>query len=344
MNRPASPRTPSSVVPGELREPALAAASTAAADALGRDLFRERPRPASTFQVVTDDGVPLAADLHLPPGPAHAKLLLGPAMGVSRRFYASFLGELARHGIASMVVDYRGIGGSRTRPLHAEPARLSDWGERDLAAATAALTDLHVDGVGRAAPTLFVGHSVGGQLFGLLQDAPFRAALLIGSQAGYWRHWKGPSRVAMAALWFGAIPLFTHTLGYLPMRAFGQGEDIPGGVAREWATWGRDRRYIGIRAAELAEPGYTHWRGALRALSIADDGYAPEAAVRALAEAYRSAAVEVVTVRPGDVGVRRIGHFGWFHPRHRHTSWAEARAWLNAAAARQSAGATSMVA
>lgn len=344
MSRRAASPSPAPSGPAELREPALTAASAAAADAIGRDLFRERPRPSSTFRVVADDGVELAADVYLPAGAATAKLLLGPAMGVPRRFYASFLGELARHGIASMVLDYRGIGGSRTRPVHHEPARLSDWGERDLAAATAALADLHVDGLGRAAPSLFVGHSVGGQLFGLLRRAPFRAALLVGSQAGYWRHWRGPSRVAMAALWFGAIPLFTRTLGYLPMRAFGQGEDIPAGVAREWAAWGRDRRYVGVRAAQIDEPGYTHWRGALRAVSIADDGYAPEVAVRALAASYRAAEVEVMRMRPGDVGARRIGHFGWFHPRHRHTTWAEARAWLLDAAARQSAGVTSMVA
>ena len=32
--------------------------------------------------------------------------------------------------------------------------------------------------------------------------------------------------------------------GYLPMRAFRQGEDVPAGVAREWAEWGRHPRYV----------------------------------------------------------------------------------------------------
>lgn len=312
----------------ELRDPAMFAAAAAAADAIARDLFGERSAPSLELRIPTEDGASLAADVYLPEGPATAKLLLGPAMGVKRRFYAPFLQDLAQHGIASMVIDYRGIGGSRTRPIHEEEARLSDWGELDLAAATAALGALDVPGLGTTPPTLFVGHSVGGQLFGLLSDAPFRAALLIGSQAGWWGHWRGASRVAMAALWFGAVPLFTRTLGYLPMRALGQGEDIPGGVAREWATWGRDRSYVGVRAAQLADAGFDRWDGALRAVSITDDGYAPGAAVRALADRYRAARVEVARVRPRDVGARRLGHFGWFHPRHREPLWTDARTWL----------------
>lgn len=321
------------------RDPHVHAAGAAAADAIERGFFptlTPAPTPTRTFEIVTDDGVRLAVDAFLPTGPAVAKLLLAPAMGVRRRFYARFLADLADHGMAAIVLDYRGIGDSRHASIRDERASLSDWGERDLAAATRALVELPVEvereGAGAELPLLFLGHSVGGQIFGLMRKVPYAAAYMVGSQAGYWKHWEGAARLAMAALWFGAIPILSSTVGYLPMRVVGQGEDIPDGVAREWAAWGRDPSYVGVRAAQIDGSGYATWGGLLRAVSIEDDGYAPERAVRALCDLYRRADGDVVRVLPADLGVRHVGHFGWFQPRHRETLWSDARQWLARAA------------
>ncbi len=296
------------------------------------DRARPAPRPTSSLRLVAADGVRLEADVFVPAhGAVVAKALVAPAMGVRRGFYARFAADLARHGIATATFDYRGIGGSLDGGVAASKARLSDWGELDLAAATSALAalDLPLDPqAGGRAPLLFVGHSVGGQLFGLMRDVPFDAALFVGSQAGYFGHWSGVSKLSMAALWHVGVPLVTKTLGYLPMKALGQGENIPGGVAREWAAWGRDRRYVGVRVAELPHAGYATWGGPLRALAITDDPYAPRRAVDALVRLYTAAWTEVVEVAPSAVGARSIGHFGWFSERFRDTLWADARTWL----------------
>lgn len=298
------------------------------ADAIAKAEDRAPVRPTRSLSIVSDDGVALAADLFLPDEPARARLLLAPAMGVKRTFYARFLADLASHGIASLVLDYRGIAGSRLGAIRSVDATLSDWGERDLAAATRALVTLDMNVATPDVPNLFIGHSVGGQLFGLMKDLPFESAYFVASQAGYWGHWQGLSKVGMIALWFGAIPLFTRTLGYLPMKVFGQGEDIPRGVAQQWAEWGRDPSYVGVRAAALEGCGYDAFGGRLRAVSIEDDGYAPERAVRELVRAYASAIGDVTVVRPGALGVDGIGHFGWFHPRFRDSLWSDARRFL----------------
>lgn len=282
------------------------------------------PAPRS-FTIHADDGFPLAASFYAAKGTPRARLLMAPAMGVKRSFYGRFLAYLAERGIASLVIDYRGIGESSAAPRDA--LSLSDWGERDLAAATQQLGQLAPSGEAKL-PTLFVGHSVGGQLFGLLRDAPFDRALFIGSQAGYWGHWQGVSRLGMLALWFGAVPLFTSTLGYLPMKALGQGENIPSGVAREWARWGRNPRYVGLRAAEIERPGYSHWRGRLRSVAVEDDAYAPAKAVHELVKLYGAAQGEVVSISPQQLGARRLGHFGLFRSRHRDSFWNDAASWL----------------
>lgn len=269
------------------------------------------------------DGYRLAADLVAPAEPPRAAVLIAPAMGVPRRYYAAFARFLASRGVASLALDYRGIGGSRATPLRALRATLTDWAELDLTAGADALARRfpHV-------PLRFVGHSVGGQLMGFVPDAPFDAAIFVGSQSGYWKHWDGAARAGMAVMWHAAIPSLVGALGYLPGRALGGGEDVPAGVARQWARWGRDPDYLGVSARELDGAWFGRWNGRLRSYAIADDGYAPERSVRALAAMYPRADREVRVVRPRDVGASRIGHFGFFRASFEPTLWTEAADFL----------------
>jgi len=61
----------------------------------------------------------------------------------------------------------------------------------------------------------------------------------VASQSGYWKLWSGKERMMVFALWHLAIPIATAWLGYFPGWMLGNAEDIPSGVAREWARWGR---------------------------------------------------------------------------------------------------------
>jgi predicted alpha/beta hydrolase len=283
--------------------------------------------PVETLTVPARDGYPLAADLHLPDGAPVAAALVAPAMGVPRRYYAAFASYLARAGIAALAVDVRGVGGSRPARLRGFEATLAGWGEHDLAGALDALA-----GRFPRVKLLWVGHSAGGQLFGLVDGPPVSGALLVASQSGHWRHWDGLWRVVMAGMWWAVVPALASTVGYLPLRALGQGEDVPKGVALEWARWGRHPEYILPHARARGGAAFARYDGPLRAYAIADDAYAPAAAVRALVAGYSAARAEVRVVRPEDVGERRIGHFGFFRPHFEATLWGDALAWLRGAA------------
>lgn len=277
------------------------------------------PGPRS-LELVLDapDGVAIAADLVVPESEPRAAVLIAPAMGVQRRYYRAFARHLAdRHALASLTIDYRGIGGSRL--AHGRAVALTDWGELDLVAGADELAR-RFGGL----PARFVGHSVGGQLMGFVPDVPFDRALFVGSQSGYWRHWDGARRAAMALLWHAGIPAAVSTLGYLPGAMLGGGEDVPGGVARQWARWGRAPEYLGVSARERGGAWFESYRGELLAYAFTDDGYAPERAVRALVDVYRGARREVRTIAPDDLGVSSIGHFGFFRERFEATLWADA--------------------
>lgn len=154
-----------------------------------------------------------------------------------------------------------------------------------------------------------VGHSFGGQAFGLLpRPERLSAAVVVGSQSGYWRNWPPLGRTWMWAATHLMLPLLSRLLGYFPSSRLGFGEDLPAGVATEWASWCRHPRYL---------------VGALRA----EDAYA-RFAVRALLELYPGARTEMRRVAPREVGARAIGHFGFFREAFRATLWRDAADWL----------------
>jgi predicted alpha/beta hydrolase len=279
------------------------------------------------LRITARDGYELAGDLFLPDGPARAAVLVASAMGVPRGYYAKFAAFLAREGMAALTVDYRGIGGSRRGALRGLPATLRDWGEHDLAGA-ADLLAARVPGV----PFLWVGHSVGGQLLGLVDDVPVAGALLVAAQSGHWRLWSGAWRARIFLLWHAFIPGLVPLLGKLPAALLGGGEDVPPGVARQWAAWGRQPDYLMSYARPRGGRGFARLTAPIVSYAIADDHYAPVRSVEELLRYYDLAPTELRVVRPEDLGEAHVGHFGFFRSRFEPTLWREALGVLAAVA------------
>jgi predicted alpha/beta hydrolase len=121
------------------------------------------------------------------------------------------------------------------------------------------------------------------------------------------------------------LPGMSRLCGYVPARVFGQGEDLPAGVAREWASWCRHPGYIvGALGAQAA---YARFAAPIRAYAVADDGYAPPAAVEAFLQFYPNAPRKVEKVAPEQLG-GPIGHFGFFRERFKDSLWKQAADWM----------------
>jgi predicted alpha/beta hydrolase len=123
-----------------------------------------------------------------------------------------------------------------------------------------------------------------------------------------------------------ALPGFSHLLGYFPGSRFGFGEDLPKGVAIEWARWCRNPTYLVGDLGVAAR--YARFAAPIRAYAFSDDPFGPLGAVRKLLELYPKAHAELRHLQPSDLGVRRIGHFGFFREQFRDTLWSEAHEWL----------------
>jgi predicted alpha/beta hydrolase len=274
------------------------------------------------------DGVLLAATVYECEGPARGTVLVAGAMGVKRGFYARFGLFLARHGLATVTFDYRGIGGSAA----AGDVHLAQWGEDDLATMIAW-------SAARAAPRLaLVAHSVAAQLLGFAaNNGLLDAVMLVAPQSGYWRLWDGWNRARILWAWHVAIPLAVRRYGELPAGRLG--EALPGPVAREWARWGRHPDHARHFAPE-GHAGYARITAPIRAYGIADDALAPPRAVAAILSWYENAAIAHRVLRPAEFGLAEIGHFGFFRSQFAAGLWPEAAGWLAGADQPQSASAT----
>jgi predicted alpha/beta hydrolase len=275
-----------------------------------------------TLRIPALDRFELAATLYEPGGADNRSVvLINSATAVRREYYDGFARFLAAEGFTVLTYDYRGIGGSRPRRLAGFRARMRQWGEQDLAGALDWITD-HL----RPKRLLVAGHSVGGQIVGLAgNNHRIHALMMVASQSGWWGHWPVPSRYRIALTWY-MIPLVTRVYGYLPGR-FGTKEDLPAGVAREWARWGRRRSYL--MESETLRAGFQRLRIPLLAYSFTDDDYAPRPAVEGLLDFYSEADVYHRHIAPRDIGASAIGHFGFFRDKFRETLWRDAAAWLH---------------
>jgi predicted alpha/beta hydrolase len=281
------------------------------------------------------DGYLLGASLFLPRGAKRHAVLINSATAVPRRTYRGFAGYLARRGCAVLTYDYRGIGDSRQKSLvgYNQPkslvgfkASMSDWAALDTSAAVAWMRYRY-----KALPLNYVGHGFGGQALGLLaNNTEVSRALLIAAQAGSWKLMAVPERYRMFALLSCVgIPL-TEVLGYAPGWS-GFGEDLPKGVFQQWVRWAMSPRYLLDDPHLSALQNFPNYRGALRALCLADDPWATRPAVELLCAGFVSAKPEILTITPADVGARKIGHLGFFRPEHRDTLWRGAAEWIEAA-------------
>jgi len=71
-------------------------------------------------------------------------------------------------------------------------------------------------------------------------------------------------------------------------------------------------------------------RTPLLSWGFTDDPIATPAAVAALLQSYANAAIERRWTAPAELGVRAIGHHGFFAERHRESLWRAALDWIDA--------------
>jgi predicted alpha/beta hydrolase len=289
------------------------------------------PQPSESVSFTARDGrtlagllVPVSASAA---GTARGALVVNAATGFPREFYLQFASYCAGRGYHTLVYDYRGMGASAPQALASEAARMSDWGMLDMPAALEFLVARFP-----ALPLFTLGHSVGGQLVGCMENhGRARAHVMIATSTGYWRRQRTPFRYLALFFWKIYGPLAIRRRGYVPKGAAWRGGALPRGVFLQWRAWCLRPEHFG---PDLEGDMHGSQFDAVRAPALSwgftDDPIATPAAVEALLRFYPHARIERRWSAPRDVGSRSIGHQGFFAARHRESLWRGVLDWLDA--------------
>lgn len=261
-------------------------------------------------------GQRLASHWYPPPGNMLGAALIVPAMGVEQRFYNAFASWLAERGYLVVTFDYQGMGQSRRGPLREVKANVVDWGRQDCSAMLAAVAEAAGD-----KPLYWIGHSLGGQILPFVEGrGRIARAFSIASGSGYWRDNSAGLRGRAWLLWHCIAPLTTPLLGYFPGRRLGIVGDLPRGVIEQWRRWCLHPQYA-LGEGEQMRIRYWAVHTPIVALSFTDDEMMSQRSTEALLGFYRGAPQVHRRIAPEQLGVGRIGHFGFFRPQFADTLW-----------------------
>jgi predicted alpha/beta hydrolase len=273
----------------------------------------------SRLEIAAPDGYRLGAVLFARADavdPADA-VVFNAGGGLSSLRYRHFLRFLAREGLPVLAYDYRGVGMSRPASWRGFDAGIEDWCELDQVSAIEAV---HVRFP--AARLSSVSHSIGCMI---AAAAPNAAALhqmvFIAPHTAYWGDYLQPWRWPMALMWHMLMPAAAKVVGHFPASRLGLGDDLPRRVALQWASRRTPEYRPGAAGGDPARETVALDRMArltvpALVISITDDAFAPEIAVRRFLMGVSSAPVvrrivECPTSRSGSVG-----HHGLFRRSH----------------------------
>ena len=249
-------------------------------------------------------------------GEIRACVVINCAMSVRQSFYRPFAQFLASLGYSVTTWDYRGVGESVLDASAARTVSLDQWAREDLS--------LVIESAAAAQPGMpivMVGHSFGGQIIALPENREgIRGALLIACPSGYVGHWRGKAKGKfMWALAHLGLPVLTRVFGRFPAARLGLGADLPRQVALQWGRWLRHPRYVG-GSAQWSER-MTSFTAPIHAISMSDDDLAPSNAVDAMLSLYPNSSVTREVASPASLGIKSIGHMGFFRARPSDSLW-----------------------
>jgi predicted alpha/beta hydrolase len=279
---------------------------------------------STDVKITCVDQFAIAATIYSPKKSLKGAILIGPATGIQRQFYASFAAFLAEHGYGVITFDNRGIGGSLIGSVSESDASLQCWGEKDMPAVLEQLkttfpnTKYHL-----------IGHSAGGQLVGLMHNAKdFTSIFNFASSSGQLKNMSGTYAIKAHFFMNFFIPLSNTLYGHTKSQWLGMGEPLPKVVAQQWREWCNSEGYV---KASFGKTIHSHFYDDLSTPSMwvnaDDDDIAIDANVEDMLSVFTKINAEKLTLSAGDYALDEIGHMKFFS-RKSQVLWIHALNWL----------------
>ncbi len=237
----------------------------------------------------------------------HANIVLMGALGMAARYYEPLARRLCEAGFNVALPEQRGHGDSPVRA-----SRKLDFGFRE---ALDEEIPAVMDWLSQQAPGLplyLMGHSLGGHYAAITAGRfPHRVdGVIIAACSTPWPGgFQGTTRRQVRLL-CALIPVLLRLFGYYPGHRVGFGDREARTLMRDWLVMARENRYRAAGLDEDLEAGIRDYRGGLLSLRMAEDSYAPEAAMASVSDKFVSAEVTREVITSEELG-DRADHFRW---------------------------------
>jgi len=270
------------------------------------------------------DQYAIAATIYTPNKKLKGAVLIGPATGIQRQFYASFAAFLAEKGYGVFTFDNRGIGGSLVGRVSESDASLQCWGEKDMPAVLEQMKTTFPD-----TKYHLIGHSAGGQLVGLMHNAQdFTSIFNFASSSGQLKNMNTAYAIKAHFFMNFFIPMSNSLFGHTKSQWLGMGEPLPKVVAQQWREWCNSEGYV---KASFGKTVHTHLYDELSTPSMwvnaVDDEIAIDANVEDMLNVFTKISAEKLTLSADDYALDEIGHMKFFS-RKSQVLWIHALNWL----------------
>jgi predicted alpha/beta hydrolase len=270
------------------------------------------------IQIPTSDGFSLSGIIYEYRGNPKAVVQFNIGTGMRKEFYSNLARFLAEQGFIVCLWEYRGMG--QSRPM--DKAQFSNITMQDWAVDMSEVLDF-LEHRYPDWPKLMIGHSIGGQLVGLMPNHHLlKGMLMLTCSTGTWWHHTFPYRLKSYYFFNIISPLTVPFWGYLPAKRMKIMEDLPKGLIMEWRSWCNSENYLfEFLGKTIPANYYEDIRISIRSYWTTDDPIANARSVSGLLRHFRNADIMNEAIRPKDFGVKNIGHFGLFSRKFKDSFW-----------------------
>ena len=283
----------------------------------------------SNIEIRTKDGKKIWLSCYTPEESIGKVVIVAPTGGLTRHYYEAFAQFVRQWGYTVITFDYRGMGPSGPEQLKGYEASMHQWAVQDIDAVL-----IYAKNKFPKQELVYVGHCIGGEIVGLAQASQYISRLVLVNSALSCRElWPLKDRFRVIAMKW-TVKLLNRWFGYFPAKRMGYPENIPAGVIHEWADWcSKPNGLFDL----FPDSNYRKLQVPLLAFSFSDDWLSSPAAVQELLNRFASAITTWYHIRPTELGVRKIGHSGFFEPQMKTTLWSKMMQWLSEGERREGA-------
>lgn len=270
------------------------------------------------IMIEAEDGFLLSALYASPEHSATGTIVISSATGVKKEFYINFSTYLLSKGYTVLLFDYRGIGGSIPCRLQQLNASMHEWGTKDMNAVLNYLVQQK-----RTTEIIWVGHSVGAQLIGFLNNHQhIKKVIAVNSALGYWGYFPFPVKWLIWGLWFFIGPVMVKVYGYGAMRKIGWGENLTGNMMREWRSWCLSKTYFKQSLlTTMQQDKFYQFTVPITSIYTSDDFIANDTTVPLMMNFFPNAPQKIVKLSVKEHTTEKVGHTGIFRKKFSAILW-----------------------